>query len=109
MDENELNDIGVYQYGYISTTEISFGTEIRDICKSNACRLYNTTWACPPAVGTIDDCKRKCLSYNCAMLFSSKYPLDDSFDFDGMRIAHAKFRMFATKFIFLHKNLFLIF
>jgi len=25
--------------------------------------MYGTTWACPPAVGTVEECKKSCLSY----------------------------------------------
>ena len=31
--------------------------------------MYNKTWACPPAVGSVDACKGKCQSYvNCLMI-----------------------------------------
>ena len=31
--------------------------------------MYNKTWACPPAVGTVDQCRCKCLNYeNCLLV-----------------------------------------
>ena len=50
---SELKEIGIQEYGLISTAEIPFEQEIRKICEDNACRLYAKTWACPPAVGTV--------------------------------------------------------
>lgn len=53
LKARDLNGIGIQEYGLISTEEIPFEQEIREICEENACRLYGKTWACPPAVGTI--------------------------------------------------------
>lgn len=46
----------------------------------------------PPAVGTIEQCQRECLSYDKAMVFNAKYDLEDSYDFDGMRKGHKDFK-----------------
>ena len=90
LQKNELKEIGIQEYGMISTAEIPFEQEIRKICEGNACRLYAKTWACPPAVGTIEECQERCLQYKTAMVFSAVYPLEDSFDFDGMEAGKAR-------------------
>lgn len=97
LDESCLFNIGAYQYGYISPSEICFGEEVRNICKNNGCGSYNTTWACPPAMGTLEECKEKCLSYSSAMLFSSKYLLEDSFDYEGMMTGHSNFKLVCDR------------
>ena len=30
--------------------------------------MYGKTWACPPAVGEVEECKAKCLKYNSCLL-----------------------------------------
>ena len=36
--ESQLKEIGIYQYGFISTTDILFQEEVRRICQSNGVR-----------------------------------------------------------------------
>lgn len=93
FDRIKLMDIGISQYGIISTSQISFLQEIRELCEKNSCRNFATTWACPPAVGTLSECKEKCLAFSQALVFNSIYPLEDSFDIEGMEAGH---RMFKT-------------
>lgn len=59
LQENDLKEIGIHEYGVISTTDIPFEQEIRKICEDNTCRLYGKTWACPPAVGTVVECRER--------------------------------------------------
>lgn len=92
LKENELKEMGVDQSGWITTDQIVFGEEIRKICENNVCRLYGKTWACPPAVGSVAQCRETCLSYARALVFSAVYPLEDSFDIEGMRDGHARFK-----------------
>ena len=40
LQENELKEIGIHEYGMILTTDIPFEQEIRRICEDNSCRLY---------------------------------------------------------------------
>ena len=85
----ELQKIGIHESGVISTAEIVFDQEIRKLCEQNVCRLYGTSWACPPAVGTVEECRARCLRYASAMVFNAVYPLEDSFDYEGMQRGHA--------------------
>jgi len=94
---------GISQYGLISTAQIPFSPEVRKLCEGNVCRSYGTTWACPPAVGTVEECKNKCLSYQHALVFNQVFPLEDSFDFEGMRAGHAAFKDTCDKLYALVK------
>ena len=49
-------DLGFWEAGFIATEQIHFSEEIRQICEGNVCRHYAKTWACPPAVGTVEAC-----------------------------------------------------
>ena len=71
FDRIKLMDIGISQYGIISTSQISFLQEIRELCEKNSCQNFATTWACPPAVGTLSECNKKCLTYNQALVFNT--------------------------------------
>lgn len=91
-DEKKRKDIGITSFGVISTDKIVFSEEVRKICAGNQCRNYGKTWACPPAVGTFEECRDKCLQYSSAMVFASVYQLEDSFDFEGMQEGHREFK-----------------
>lgn len=104
ITEEALREAGIWQAGIISPEEIIFRTEIRQICEKNTCRLYGKTWACPPAVGEIEQCREKCLQYRKTMVFSAKYPLEDSFDYEGMISGHGAFKKLCDKIYFLAKE-----
>ena len=60
----------VYQYAFFKPEEIAFSYRVRWICEQE-CQRFGTTWACPPAVGTVDECKKRCLQYKECFLFST--------------------------------------
>lgn len=103
IDFKRLKDVGVSQCGLIAPAQIPFSPEVRTLCEGNVCRNYGTTWACPPAVGTFETCKAKCLSYRNALVFNQVFPLEDSFDFEGMRAGHAAFKETCDKLYALIK------
>ena len=70
--------------GYITIEKLKYYPEVRAICEGNMCRNYGTSWACPPAIGTIAECMERVNKYDNMLLFSCKYELEDSFDFEGM-------------------------
>ena len=78
--------------GAVPRTSLVFHPEIRALCEGNACRSYHTSWACPPAVGTLDECRARVEQYASVMLISHCYTLEDSFDFEGMRRAMHAFK-----------------
>ena len=66
--EQQLQELPLYGYFFIDPKDLEFNNRIRWICE-HECPMYNSTWACPPAVGSIPQCKGKCLSYkNCLMI-----------------------------------------
>jgi len=81
---NATAESALFETGYVNMDTLRFSPEIRQICEQNSCRCYGTTWACPPAVGTLSECKARVMQYENMLLFSKKYDLEDSFDFEGM-------------------------
>ena len=46
--------------------------------------MYGKTWSCPPGFGTIAECRERLQNYDKLLVFSGKYNLEDSFDYEGM-------------------------
>ena len=87
-----MDDAGIFQYGFVNTSEIQFTQEVRAMCEVNTCQKYNKTWACPPAIGTVDECRERVQKYDKMLVFSVKCDLEDSFDFEGMKKGAEKFK-----------------
>ena len=66
--EERLADLPLYGYFFIDPKALEFSDRIRHICQAE-CPMYNKTWACPPAVGSVESCEGKCKSYvNCLII-----------------------------------------
>ena len=70
--------------GTVSTTNIVFSGQFRDICKSNSCGRYNTCYTCPPLCGEWEELAARVKSYRTAVVAARIFPLTDSFDIEGM-------------------------
>ena len=56
-------DCGFDETGIIPVEDLQFYPDVRKICEQNKCRCYGTTWACPPAVGTLSECEERVGGY----------------------------------------------
>ena len=66
--EAQLAELPLYGYFFIDPKSLEFSDRIRWICE-HECPMCGRTWACPPAVGSVQQCKAKCLSHdNCLMI-----------------------------------------
>lgn len=90
--EAYLSKYDICESAVFATQEIPFSEEVVAACRENRCGQYATCWTCPPGVGTLDELKQKALSFEQALLFTCKYPLEDCFDFEGMQLAAKKAR-----------------
>lgn len=97
-------EAGFYQWGVLPTQQIEFSQEVRKMCEQNTCRQYGKTWCCPPAVGTVEECRERVCQYQWALVFSVKYQLEDSFDYEGMTEGMKAFKTAARKFSSLIKD-----
>ena len=87
----QLEELGFDRFGVIKTEDVCFSPEVRKMCEVNRCGRYGTSWACPPAIGTLEECMLRCKAFEHCAVFSKAYELEDSFDFEGMMEAHDKF------------------
>ena len=64
----DLSELPLYAFFFVRPGELEFSSRIRHICSSE-CPMYGTTWACPPAVGSVEECRDRCLQYkNCLVI-----------------------------------------
>ena len=74
--EEKLSELPLYIYDFLDPKELEFSDRIRWICE-HECPMYGKSWACPPGVGSIPECKGKCLSYENCLLISSIVEVED--------------------------------
>ena len=60
--EQQLSELPLYAFFYADPAQLEFSDRIRYICQ-NECPRYGQSWACPPGVGSVEDCKVRCLGY----------------------------------------------
>lgn len=77
--EQQLCQLPVSQYAWIDPREIEFSERVRYVCE-HECPMYGTSWACPPAVGTVESCRNRVLSYPGALVFTSLAEVSDIAD-----------------------------
>ena len=77
--EQELAELPLYVYAWIDPKKLEFSDRVRHICQTE-CTMYGKSWACPPGVGSVEECKERCLSYNKALLISSLTEVADIAD-----------------------------
>lgn len=80
--EQELAELPLYIYAWVEPKDLEFSDRVRHICQTE-CAMYGKSWACPPGVGTVEECKAKCLSYNKALLISSLTEVADIADLEA--------------------------
>ncbi|MEJ2157543.1 MAG: DUF2284 domain-containing protein [Desulfobacteraceae bacterium] len=86
--KREIHRFSIHEFAFLKPDEVIFSDEVRDLCKKNTCRMYGTSWACPPAVGRIEECKAQCLRYQHAFLFTTLSKTKNKFDLEGWKRAH---------------------
>ena len=77
--EQQLAELPLYGYFFLKTGELTFTDRVRWICQ-HECQMYGKTWACPPAVGTVESCRSKCLAYPNVLLICTVTEVDDISD-----------------------------
>jgi len=89
----DLTGAGLSGWGIVPVEKIPFSQEFLDICRSNSCGSYNKCWACPPAMGTLEECRARIGAYKTALVFNHISQLEDSFDWEGMQDAAVNYRI----------------
>ena len=77
-------ELKIHQFGFTTTDCLSIHQGVRDLCEMNACGRYGKSWSCPPAVGTLEECREKSMKFRNVFVYTTMHPLEDSYDFEGM-------------------------
>ena len=79
--EQQLLELPLYTYFYADPSALEFSDRIRYICQTE-CPRYGKSWACPPGVGNVEDCKAKCLGYRECLVIGTITECDDIADIE---------------------------
>lgn len=80
--EQQLAELPLYVYFYIDPKTLDFSERIRYICQ-HECPMYGRSWACPPGVGEVAECERKCRSYENCLLVGTITEVEDVADINA--------------------------
>jgi len=75
------------RFGEAEVSQMRFDSEFRALCEKNTCGYYGACWTCPPDAGSLDGLMKRVCGYERALVFQTIYPLEDSFDIEGMHEA----------------------
>ncbi len=68
--ERQLAQFPLLAYAFFPTDALEFSGRARIICETQ-CPRFGKSWACPPAVGTVAECKARCLAYPSGLLIAT--------------------------------------
>lgn len=77
-----IEEQGYESIGRFDAAALVVRDEIRDICKSNKCGMWDKSWACPPAVGDLDHFRELFKTYDKGYVFQTVAKMEDDFDFE---------------------------
>lgn len=90
--KKEIAALPIVQYAFFDTNELTFSDKVRYICKTE-CPMYNKTYSCPEAVGSVEECREYCHGFKKAFMFSTVAENVDCEDMQAMlstRREHAR-------------------
>lgn len=74
--EARLLELPIVQYAWLPVGELEFSKRVRTICEME-CPRYGKSWACPPGVGTVEECRARCERYTDAFVFTTIAEVQD--------------------------------
>lgn len=74
--ESRLTAFPICEYAFIKEKDLSFLDQVRYICETE-CPQYGKSWSCPPAVGTVAECKERCSRFQEGFLFTFMAEVSD--------------------------------
>ncbi len=84
MDKKRILKIaaeeGFTNAAVISTDQLLFNYNFRELCKENDCGNYGANYACPPGCGAPEEMESRVLAYEKAIVFETCNPVDNSMD-----------------------------
>ena len=75
--EARLTELPLMHYAFLKPEKIPFSPRLQEVCRQE-CPMYGASWSCPPAVGTVDECRQRCLAYDGALLLMTAQEVADA-------------------------------
>ncbi len=79
--EQRLQELPIVQYAWLPGSGLTFSDRVRYICETE-CPRYGKSWACPPGVGSVEECRGICSSYDGAFVFTTIAEVQDIADME---------------------------
>lgn len=86
-----VQECGAQRAAMVRREDMVCDPVFHDICASNACGQYGRCWMCPPGIGAAEELIAEIGSFDRGVMYQNVYPLEDSFDYEGMveaRVRH---------------------
>ena len=91
MDRAKLEELvqraegaGFSHAGILDASTLWVRQEVRDMCRADKCHLYNRSWMCPPACGSLEENREKILKYRFGIIVQTTGELEDDYDVETM-------------------------
>ena len=85
--EDLAAEIGFDCMGGCSAKELTVRPEVRAMCSADKCKVYDHSWACPPACGEIEDFEKQMHEFEHCLVVQTVADLEADFDFATMEEA----------------------
>ena len=85
-----IKNAGFSHIGEIRMETVEPMDEVRDMCQNENCGMYGKNWACPPGCGSLEECRKRLLSYRTGILVQTVGELEDSMDWEGIKEAEER-------------------
>lgn len=69
--------------GILNPATLKVNEMVRDTCASGRCNAYGHNWTCPPACGTLEECKKRMEKYQRGILLQTVGKLSKTIDTKG--------------------------
>ena len=77
--EEQLRQLPLLGYFFIDPQKLEFSQRVRQVCRQE-CPMYGKTWACPPAVGSVESCRDICRGYEHCLMIATVTEVEDITD-----------------------------
>ncbi len=74
--EAQMAELPLYITHFFKPDQLEYSNRIRYVCQHD-CPMYDKSWACPPAVGSVEECRERCLRWDDCLLISTITEVSD--------------------------------
>ncbi len=93
---------GFSHAGALDAGTLRLRAEVRGMCAADKCHMYNKSWMCPPACGSLAENAEKLRRYGWGIIVQTTARLEDDFDIEAMQEAG---RLQGERFVAFREDL----